>query len=85
MIWRPRRRAGRSPQILGESPDRAGGCAGLPDGCNSENGPGAPLDETPRLSRHPGISGGGSGNLAQGMIFDRLSPALKAPQQAALC
>lgn len=84
MSSHPRRRAGRSLRGLGGSSDRAGGSYGLPDGCNGESGPNAPLDKTPRLSHRPGDSGGESDKLAQNMVFDRLSPALKAPHQAAL-
>ena len=77
MIWRSHRRADRSARGAGESADRTGWC-------NSESGPVAPPDETPRVSSHQGDSGGESDKLAHDMIFDRLSPALKAPQQAAL-
>jgi hypothetical protein len=84
MSWRSRRRADRPPQRLGEPPGQAGGSAGLPGWCNSESGPDASTDETPRLSSPPGDFGGESGKLTQNMIFDRLTPALKAPQQAAL-
>jgi hypothetical protein len=83
MIWRSRRRADRS-QGPGEPSERGGDSSALPGGCNGESGPDAPPDNTPRFSRHLGDSGGEPGKLADDMIFDRLSPTLKAPQQAAL-
>ena len=84
MIWHSRRRADRPPHGPDESPGPTGESAGLPGWCNSESSLGASPDETPRLSRLPGDNGGESDKLAQNMIFDRLVPALKAPQQTAL-
>jgi hypothetical protein len=78
MIWRSRSRANRPRGPLGEAPGRAGWC-------NSDSGPGAPPDEMPRFSSHPGNTGGGSDDLALDMVFDRVPPPLNAsPQLAAL-